>query len=308
MTKKILLTATAFAALAFAGAAAAGDLTTGSNIGGDALIDDGDVVAYVVAKDFALPSTGLTTDGLDFVFDNDTNPIAVSANTDYIVTLTLTGPATFVNQSTAAVAFGAAGIQDTTETPILSADKKTLTIYAKTPTTLEAGTPTLATISASGFDIKVTGQESVSIAYKLQQIAGSQTLDLDSSSAAEIIAFKNALTLYKGTTTSATAALPAFETFKDVSGALTSGSFASSVNTAYNTDLKGGNVPPVTSIITGYSATVTGPQVEDMLTSFDGISIEDATAVTAGSATFTATTGADAFNLVLTPAEDTPIS
>lgn len=303
MTKKILLTATAFAALAFAGAAAAGDLTTGSNIAGEDLIDDGDVVAYVVAKDFALPSAGLTSNGVRFVFDNDTNPINVSANTDYIVTLTLTGPAKFVDQSTSTVTLGG---QTTTATPILSADGKTLTIYAKTPTTL-TGTPTLETIAATGFQVRVTAQESVSIAYKLQQIAGSQTLDLDSSSAAEVIAFKNALTLYKGTPVSATAALPAFETFQGVPGALTSNNFSSSV-AAYNIDLKGNNVPVITNIITGYSATVTGPQVEDMLTSFDGISIEDATAVTAGSATFTATSGAEAFSLVLTPAEDTPIS
>ncbi|WP_299175263.1 hypothetical protein [uncultured Brevundimonas sp.] len=303
MTKKILLTATAFAALAFAGAAAAGDLTTGSNIASEGLIDDGDVVAYVLAKDFALPSAGLTSDGVQFVFDNDTNPIAISSNTDYIVTLTLTGPAKFVGQASTVVTFGG---EATSETPILSADGKTLSIYAKTGTV--TGTPLLETISASGFNLKVTGQESVSVAYKLQQIAGSQTLDLDSSSAAEVIAFKNALTLYKGTTVSATAALPAFETFQGVSGALTSNNFSSTV-AAYNIDLEGTNVPVIADIITGYSATVTGPQVEDMLTSFDGISIEDATAVTAGSATFASETGgAVAFNLVLTPAEDTPIS
>lgn len=303
MSKNFLLAASALTALAFAGAANAGNIS-GASVGGDILtVTSGVVSPYVVAKDFALPSVGLTTSAATFSFANTTNPINVSANTDYVVTLTLSGTAKFVDQSTTTIAFGG---QTTTATPILSADGKTLTVYAKTPTTL-TGTPTLAAVTAAGFKIQVTAQESVSVAYKLQQIAGSQTLDLDSSSAAEVIAFKTALKLYEGSPVAATAALPNFLSFKGVSGALNSTTFASTSNTAYNTDLSGTNVPAITSIVTGYSAVVTGPQVKDMLTSFDGIAITSATAVTNTSATFTATTGADAFNLVLTPKADTPI-
>ena len=281
------------------------------------MVADSKLAAYVVAKDFALPANGLVTNNATttpgttdirtrFVFENKTNPNNISANTDYVVTLTLTGPAKFKDQSNSVVVLGT--VTDTTETPILSGDGKTLTIFVKTGGTVTAG-QTLERIAVSGFNIEVSAQESVSVSYKLQQVVGSQTLDLDSSSAAEVISFKNALALHTGTTRSVLAALPNFLSFKDVSGALTSNNFTAKATTTYNTDLTGTNVPAVTSIITGYSATVTGPQVKDMLTSFDGIAIASATDVTATSATFAVTSGTDAeaVGLVLTPKANTPI-
>lgn len=310
MTKTILLAAAAVAAMAFAGGATAGELTTGSKIAGDSIYVSSAVAPYTVARDFTLATAGIVTDNgtgmgqavTNFTFSNTSNPVSLATSTDYVVTLTLTGPAKFEGQAASTVNFGST---TTTSTPILSADGKTLTIYARTAASGVSGTA--ASVNAAGFNVRVTGQDSVSVAYKLQQVVGSQTLDLDSSTAQEVIRFRNALTLYSGTTTSILAALPNFTAFQGTSGALTSGTFASTSNTAYNTDLKSTNVPAITSIITGYSATVTGPQVQDMLTSFDGIALASATNVTAGSATFTATSGADAVNLVLTPKANTAI-
>lgn len=308
MTKKLLLSAAAVAAMAFAGAANAGNLTTGSTMGGDNLYAGTKVTPYVVAKDFALDDEGIKTgntstvsSALVFQFNNTTNPNAVASTTDYVVTLKLTGPAKFTDHSWSTVTLGA---NATTETPILSADGKTLTIYAKTAT---VSSGTLADVVASGMNILVTGQETVSIEYKLQQVVGSQTLDLDSSNPEEIVNFKDALTFYTGTTKSVLAALPDFEDFT-VSGSVTSGTFTAVANTVYNTNLIGDNVPAASSILTGYTAVVTGPQVEDLVTTFDTIAIAAATDVEANSATFTATSGADAFNLVLTPKTDTAIS
>lgn len=317
MTKKLLLTAAALGAMAFAGAAAAGELSIASKIGNEALVASGELAPYVVAKDFAFtaaaglktnnaPAAGGNPAALDrtqFVFDNTTNPISVASNTDYVVTLSLTGPAKFIDQGQTAVDLGG---NTATVTPIVSADGKTLTIYAKTPA---GSTGVLDTITVGGFNLHVTGQDSVSVAYKLQQVVGSQTLDLDSSSAAEVIAFKNALTVYSGETKSVLAALPNFMTFKGITGALTSNNFTSTSKTAYRTDLTGAAsaVPAISSIVTGYTATVTGPQIEDMLTSFGGQAITAATDVTAGSATFAKTGSADVFNLVLTPKTDTAI-
>lgn len=306
MTKKLLLAAAALGALAFAGGANAGNLTNTSVIGTESIYNTGTdkVAPYVVAKDFALPTGGLKTNNATsalnntlFAFKNTTNPIAVAVNTDYVITLTLSGSAKFTDQSQTVVTLGGVA---TTTTPILSADGKTLTIYAKTPTTV-TGTPKLDTIAVSGFNLHVTAQDSVSVAYKLQQVVGSQTLDLDSSNAAEIIQFKNALSVYTtGAKVEDVAELPDFDVFKNAGGVLYSDDFESSI-ASYFTDLNGTDVPTVDNVIIGYTAKVTGPQVEDLLTSFNGDAISAATDVTATSATFSvATGGGDEFSAVLT--------
>lgn len=319
MTKKLLLSAAAVAAMAFAGAASAGQLTTGSQIGSESIIAGSKVAPYVVAKDFALAEAGIVTnnatnnlDRTQFAFLNDTNPNAVAVNTDYVVTLTLSGPAVFKDQGQTVVTLGG---NPTTVTPIRSGDGKTLTIYAKTGGTVTA-LSSLADVKASGFNIEVSGQAAVSVAYKLQQVVGSQTLDLDSSSAQEVIQFKNALTVYNvGAATNAKASLPNFDEF-DGNPTLASATFTSAAVSDYFVNLQGESVPAVAAIITGYTATITGPQVSALLTSFGGTNtktgeVANAPAVTdltAGSVKFTkATGGGDSFSALLTAVEDLPI-
>lgn len=312
MTKTFLLSAVAVGVMTFAGAASAGSLTAGSQIGGTSIATATKVSPYTLAKDFALASAGLKTNNAadlpanlgrtSFNFENTTNPIPISGSTDYVVTLTLTGSVKFIDQGQTTVSLGNGVV--TTATPILSADGKTLTVYAKTAA---GAAGTLNKVVVNGFNLHVTAQDTVSVAYKLQQVVGAQTLDLDSSTAQQVITFKNALTLYDGDTRSVLAALPSFLAFNTGAGALTSNTFASSVE-AYKTDLAGAGVPAVGSIITGYAATVTGPQVKDILTSFSGQAIANATDVTATSAVFTATANASSVNLVLTPKAATPIS
>ena len=315
MTKKLLLSAAAVAAMAFAGAANAGNLTTASQIGTISIYNGTTekVTPYVVAKDFALDEDGIVTNNATgnlgrtlFAFNNNTNPNAVAVNTDYVVTLTLSGPAVFKDQSQTVVSLGG---NTTTVTPIRSGDGKTLTIYAKTGGTVTLNS-TLASVKASGFNIEVSGQESVSVAYKLQQVVGSQTLDLDSSVAQEVIQFKNALSVYNaGSATNAKASLPDFDLF-DGNATLASAAFTSTSDTTYRTNLQGTPVPGVGSIITGYVATVTGPQVSSLLTSFGGTNTKVGNAVntaggvsdlTAGSVKFTKSSGGgNSFSALLT--------
>jgi hypothetical protein len=299
MSKKLLLTAGAVAALAIAGAAQAGDLSVGSTISGVAIngLDSEDeevaAVTYQLASERNIPANGFSTDytalANRFLHNNLTNEISVAANSGtltFVVTYNLTGPGKFENVSAAAVSLGTLG--STSVTPILSNNGTTLTVFVNV---VNSGmTPVLIdSVSTTGFDLNVTAKGTVALSYTLAQVIGSQNVTLDTSDAANIITQRSAISsFFTATNRSVLAALPDFESFATGTGisggnlVATSGTVGLVRRTGVYADLEAVQPASIGAIVDTVDVTVTGPQVEDLAASFGGIELpEDATATSA---------------------------
>lgn len=302
MTKKLLLAAAALGAMAFSGAAVAGTITAG-NISGTPIAVNATtkaVTPYAVALEATLdPATGIAstpaTTNLTVSLDSPVQ-IANGSSVPFSVTYTLSGPATFdgtftYNDLQAGDATASSGLV------VMSADKKSVTFFIEF-SGAAAGSNVTA-LNLNNINLKVTGQQDVSIASEAKVTVAGFTQTVGVQQATKIVQFKNALKPSAAAAYGVLADLPDFKKFEAkaaVGSAVanatatvaTSNPIAIGVNAEVRRNLAGGSALTVANILSGATATVTGPQVKALGATLAGQSPAAAT-LTATSGVFTLT-------------------
>ena len=188
MTKKLLLSAAAVAAMAFAGAAGAADITTATISGYTLPIADGAISApYAVATEAVLDTTAgiVSTKASSHLTIGMDSPVTVSAGTNlpFAVTFTLTGPATF-NSTPAYTDLGvpvdgvlANDVPASAGVVVMSSDKKSVSFF------VEIGRSTSLNVESlrlKNLDLKVVDEAAVSLAAETKvTVAGfTQTISV----------------------------------------------------------------------------------------------------------------------------------
>lgn len=232
MTKNLLLTAGAVAALAFAGAANAGTISTPT-------------AARTIASEIVLPEDGL--EGSITAASTLSNPVDVNSTATYSVTFALTG-ATFDGTPT----ISATGIA-ATGTTYVQADGSALSIIE-----IPAG-ETLTGFTITG-DVVIPAEAAVRISSNVSVITGGTSLLIDSAPAKTIVDFKPLIAGFTAEADSAEAQLPDYVTFANASPSATLATdIAVSINSGdFFADLTGAEIE-ADDIITGLTATVSGP-------------------------------------------------
>lgn len=286
MTKNFLLAASALTALACAGAANAGSITSAKLSNVPVAATSGSTTTltpFAVANEAALVASVTSTDDANsFVTSALSSPVSATAGSDvsFVITYTLTGPGTFGTVAVSdlsATKTGAGTVAAPTGVATLSSDKKTATYIVTFNVT--GGAADITGFTMSGLDIAASAKQDISISSEVKLNAAGVQTSIDSVAATKIVEFKTAL---KPSTVSAfgvVADLPDFKKFEaKTSGgvanatvsAATSNPFALTVNSGVHKNLATTAALTVGDIVTGATATVTGPQVKALSATLAG--------------------------------------
>ena len=274
MTKKLLLSAAAVAAMAFAGAAGAAEITAGKISNVDLTFNDDDIaVPYAIANETKIVAANLKTNtaNTNLVIGMDSPvTIAEGATVPFAVEFKLQGDAKF----TAAPAYGtlkANNITPSSGVVVLGDQGKTLAYYVEY--TGPAGGASIESLDLTALGITINSRSDVTISAVAKVTVAGFTQTVTEVNPTKIVTFKDALKPITLAVANATAELTDYTEF-------TTGTTASSndlllaVNSNVYADALGGTALTVANILDGVNAVVTGPQVELLGVTVSGVAAD----------------------------------
>lgn len=294
MTKNFLLAASALTALAFAGAANAGTITSGKLSDVAVASTTGSTTTltpFAVANEATLVGTVTSTDDAkSFVTSTLASPVAATSDSSvsFVITYTLTGPGTFGTVAVAdltAVSSVANAVAAPTGVATVSSDKKTATFIVTYGVTADTN---ITGFTFSKLDIAASAKQDISISSEVKLNAAGVQTTIDTVAETKIVTFKAALKQSAAAAYGVVADLPDFKKF-EAKGAVapsvanattstaTSNPIALTVNANVHKDLATFAALSVSNILSGATATVTGPQVKALGATLAGASPAAAT-------------------------------
>lgn len=302
MTKNFLLAASALSVLAFAGAAQAGTFTDGklstvtvvSTTGGGVTT----LAPFAVATEAALVPTVTSLDATSsYLTSKLASPVATTtgSSVSFVITYTLTGPGTFGTVAVGdliATKTGAGTVGAATGVATVSSDKKTATFIVTYA--VSGGAADITGFTFDNLDIAASAKQDISISSDVKLNAAGVQTSIDTVAATKIVEFKATLKASAAASYGVVADLPDFKAF-EAKGAVspsvanatvsvaTSNPIALSVNAGIHKNLATATPLALSDVLSGATATVTGPQVKALSATLAG--------ATAATATVTNTSG-----------------